>query len=68
MTPRQLADMSGHSSDPRVKVLVVASVSVVVTDHPVGAADRPGWWVCKQCQSTRLSLGYYDENIRIAGT
>lgn len=63
MTPRQLAGMQIDKSDSKVAALVSFAVSVIVFNNPPNSANEPMWWICKKCQSTRLTRGNYSQNI-----
>ena len=68
MTPRQLAGMQIVGSDVSAGSLVSMSISIITYDNPPDSANRPMWWVCKHCQSSRLSQGEYQENINLSLT
>jgi TPR repeat protein len=65
MTPRQLASMRiDPTACAEVKVLVSFATSIITFNNPPDSADLPMWWICKQCQSTRLTRGDYSHNIK----
>jgi len=57
LTPNQLASMQIDQSDIQAGTLVSMAISTITFNNPADSADRPMWWVCKECQSTRLSAG-----------
>ena len=63
MTPHQLAGMKIDRSDIQVGVLISFATTVITFNNPTDSPDEPMWWICKQCQTSRLSVGDYSKNV-----